>query len=161
MLSQIGIFASASLHFPAYGTVLESACYYSEQYDAWGTLQSGYFVYWEKIADGFGGFFNSYSENTSGCYYPSGYAISYTIYDQNSFNWTNSFSGEVGVFSYKIDYNTTYADGSGGTVNVYPDHMWSAPFGYVINEYLDTTSGRMYYVAYDGDMGYFEDSYLI
>lgn len=155
MLAQIGIFASR-IGFPPYGTLLDSGCLATAGYDALGVYwPSGNWTYYGVFADGIGGNFVNYQDDSNGCWFPSGWAISHIV-DVNSLNWTNSFSGQSGTWAYLTNYTDTYSNGYGGQYD--NSNFIQAMYGDIIDSYYDSTSGITYYVAYDGNTGYFEYS---
>lgn len=108
----IGIVATSG-GFPANGTLLSSYCAYATDYDYVGTFWDGYFLAMGVYADGIGGTYeSSISQNSSGCWHPSGF-VYYSSGGDLYLEW--SHGSDIGSFMYGYDYSIQTADGAGGS----------------------------------------------
>ena len=133
--------------FPAYGTVLSTACTFADGYDYNMVYYSGDWNYSVTRADGAGGSYtNVEGSNSNGCYVPSGW-----VYYSNSlpsfFYWNHGTSS--GSFEYGYSYDYSQSDGAGGTYSNSGSEITAAN-GTVVNSYDYT----------DGVTGYPMTSYL-
>jgi hypothetical protein len=99
--------------FPAAGTLLSTFCDSASGYDANNTYYSGSWTAVGNYADGLGGSYSAtIGNNTLGCYYPSGWLLSYN-YGDLTLQW--SHGTDSGYFTYGSYNNGTAADGVGGS----------------------------------------------
>lgn len=138
MLATIGIVAQSSGFLPA-GTLISTFCQSTSGNDAIGTYYEGAWTAIGVYANGSGGTYNSsIGNNTSGCFYPAGYYISFSQYDVY-LNWTSPF--ESGQFIYGYTNAWTVSDGVGGELNS-GQTVVTAANGQVVTQWSGTnTSG--------------------
>lgn len=154
----IGIIA-AGAGFPAAGTVLSTYCGNVYSTDGLGSSFYGPFELHEIRADGFGGSTdNIVGQNIGGCWYPSGYILTYNGGGDLYSGW-NHF-GASGTVYYGTYDNNIYADGNGGSYTN-PTYI-SQPGQFQVHEYSD---GYIHYVLYfagesgSPQFGFFENQY--
>ena len=126
--------------FPAYGTILSTACTWTDGYDYNNNYWSGNWNYSVTRADGAGGSYtNVENSNVNGCWIPSGY-----VYYSNSLPsfiyWSHGTSS--GGFEYGSSYDYTQSDGVGGTYGGTGGDITAAN-GTVVNSYgyIDGVTG--------------------
>ena len=146
-IATIGIVAH-QFGFLSAGTFISSACTTTSGTDAQGTLWNGSWTLTSYYADGMGGSYSSNADNTSPCYYPSGY-VSRDSSITSSLNWTQDGGG---VFTYYQAWDYDTQNGAGGFSNFTGGFSYSA--GYAFYTYY-TPSGT-YTLFYDGAVGYYE-----
>lgn len=147
-----------------YGTFLYSGCNNTSGYDAGGVYWEATWAYGNFYADGnCGTYFSSMGDNTTGCYYPYGYWMSYSS-SSNSFEWqifdTCSNLVANGYFTYNSSYSGDRADGSGSSYS--ESGFWSASYGDLIASGTFNDCDSNYYnyeVYYNGSGGYYTNIY--
>lgn len=125
-----GIIAGgAGSGFPAYGTLLSSACTETTVYDYNMNSYTGYYNSHRVYADGYGGTYSTDDLNLNGCWYPYGFTDS-AYNNQVDISWNgcsnNGVLSNAGTFSY-----SHYSDGSGGWITS-EGYSWNYSTGYVI-----------------------------
>jgi hypothetical protein len=161
MLATIGIIAVGGFR-PA-GILISSYCQGISGFDAAGHYYSGSWVSVGVYTNGTGGTYESpIGENTNGCYYPSGYYLTYNEFP-SKISWINSQSGQSGEYTWYAAYSWTVADGAGGSTSGGTGIQFGY-YGTIINSYFNSTDGRNYIVAFDplgggsGNPSYYEYS---
>jgi hypothetical protein len=144
-----GWVVSGDLMFPPSGTLLSSGCQETTQSDALGQSWTGYFNSVSVYADGNGGTYTSGGINQNGCWYPNGFCLQTgveTSFSELSWSGCNS----SGTYKYAYSFADLFADGIGSTYLGGNQGGWSASYGDVIYDSLNSCL-----VKYDGMGGYF------
>jgi len=147
---------------PPFGQYVGSGCVPTSGYDASGQYFDGAWQYADVYSDGSCGTYNYVqATNGYGCYYPQGWKLDYTSY-QDTFDWYVTDSQQNNVGSGNFAYHTWWysegvANGDGSTHGENGD--WQAPYGLQIasNTYYDIGYDQTWWYAVysDGSNGYY------